>query len=203
MNQRVIHVEASRKRSLLAELLANPEMSRTLVFTRTKRGADRVARHLETGGTKVAAIHGNKSQRQRENALEDFRASRISVLVATDIAARGIDIDLVSHVVNYELPRGAGGLRAPHWTHRPRRRIGHRHLALWMAPSAISCAPSSGSRASRSRARIAATMRALPPTSHRLPQAMTATTIVAPAVSAPAVDRATHRGRPPGRRRTP
>ncbi len=104
VNQRVIHVEASRKRSLLAELLANPEMSRTLVFTRTKRGADRVARHLETGGTKVAAIHGNKSQRQRENALEDFRNSKISVLVATDIAARGIDIDLVSHVVNFELP---------------------------------------------------------------------------------------------------
>ncbi len=79
-------------------------MSRTLVFTRTKRGADRVARHLETGGTKVAAIHGNKSQRQREAALEDFRNSKISVLVATDIAARGIDIDLVSHVVNFELP---------------------------------------------------------------------------------------------------
>ncbi len=94
----------SRKRALLAELLASPEMSRTLVFTRTKRGADRVARHLETGGTKVAAIHGNKSQRQREAALEDFRNSKISVLVATDIAARGIDIDLVSHVVNFELP---------------------------------------------------------------------------------------------------
>jgi ATP-dependent RNA helicase RhlE len=104
VNQRVIPVEASRKRSLLAELLASPEMSRTLVFTRTKRGADRVARHLETGGTKVAAIHGNKSQRQREAALEDFRNSKISVLVATDIAARGIDIDLVSHVVNFELP---------------------------------------------------------------------------------------------------
>src|SRR5690606_23244681 len=70
----------------------------------TKRGADRVARHLETGGLKVAAIHGNKSQRQREAALEDFKRSRITVLVATDIAARGIDVDLVSHVVNYELP---------------------------------------------------------------------------------------------------
>lgn len=104
VSQRVIHVEASRKRALLAELLADPAMTRTLVFTRTKRGADRVARHLETGGLHVAAIHGNKSQRQRENALEAFRTSRISVLVATDIAARGIDIDLVTHVVNYELP---------------------------------------------------------------------------------------------------
>ncbi len=104
VRQRVIHIEASKKRALLAELLADPDMRRTLVFTRTKRGADRVARHLEGGGTKVAAIHGNKSQRQREIALDDFKASRINVLVATDIAARGIDIDLVTHVVNYELP---------------------------------------------------------------------------------------------------
>jgi ATP-dependent RNA helicase RhlE len=104
VRQSVIHIEAGKKRALLAQLLANPEMSRTLVFTRTKRGADRVARHLEAGGTKVAAIHGNKSQRQREIALEDFKQSRINVLVATDIAARGIDIDLVTHVVNYELP---------------------------------------------------------------------------------------------------
>ena len=104
VRQRVIHIEAGKKRALLAELLADPEMKRTLVFTRTKRGADRVARHLEGGGTKVAAIHGNKSQRQREIALEDFKRSRIDVLVATDIAARGIDVDLVSHVINYELP---------------------------------------------------------------------------------------------------
>jgi ATP-dependent RNA helicase RhlE len=104
VRQRVIHIEAGKKRALLAELLADPEMKRTLVFTRTKRGADRVARHLEVGGTKVAAIHGNKSQRQREIALEDFKRSRIDVLVATDIAARGIDVDLVSHVINYELP---------------------------------------------------------------------------------------------------
>ena len=104
VSQRVILIEATKKRSLLAELLAAPEMGRTLVFTRTKRGADRVARHLETGGTKVAAIHGNKSQRQRELALDDFKHARIDVLVATDIAARGIDVDLVTHVVNYELP---------------------------------------------------------------------------------------------------
>lgn len=104
VSQRVIHVESQKKRALLAELLSDPGMSRTLVFTRTKRGADRVARHLEDAGIRVAAIHGNKSQKQRELALDAFRKARISVLVATDIAARGIDVDGVSHVVNYELP---------------------------------------------------------------------------------------------------
>ncbi|HRO50605.1 MAG TPA: helicase-related protein, partial [Hyphomicrobium sp.] len=104
VSQRVILIETTKKRALLAELLGASNMGRTLVFTRTKRGADRVARHLEGGGTKVAAIHGNKSQRQREMALEDFKHGRINVLVATDIAARGIDVDLVTHVVNYELP---------------------------------------------------------------------------------------------------
>jgi ATP-dependent RNA helicase RhlE len=104
VTQRVIHVESHHKRSLLVELLADPQMSRALVFTRTKRGADRIARHLETAGIRVAAIHGNKSQSQREHALAAFRASRVRVLVATDVAARGIDIDQVTHVVNYELP---------------------------------------------------------------------------------------------------
>jgi ATP-dependent RNA helicase RhlE len=102
--QRVIHVDQSRKRALLAELMADPAWTRTLVFTRTKRGADRVARHLEACGVATAAIHGNKSQNQREAALEAFRQGRIRALVATDIAARGIDVDEVSHVVNFELP---------------------------------------------------------------------------------------------------
>lgn len=104
VSQQVIFVEAARKRSLLVELFADPAMARTLVFTRTKRGADRVARHLEGAGIAVAAIHGNKSQVQRENALAAFKSSRIRALIATDIAARGIDIDSVSHVVNYEIP---------------------------------------------------------------------------------------------------
>jgi ATP-dependent RNA helicase RhlE len=104
VSQRVIHIETSKKRALLVELFADPELSRALVFTRTKRGADRVADHLEAAGVAVAAIHGNKSQKQREQALEAFRNARIRVLVATDIAARGIDIDQVSHVVNFELP---------------------------------------------------------------------------------------------------
>src|SRR5690606_22017351 len=101
IGQRVIHVESQKKRALLTELLSDPGMSRTLVFTRTKRGADRVAKHLEQTGIRVAAIHGNKSQKQRELALDAFRKARISVLVATDIAARGIDVDDVSHVVNF------------------------------------------------------------------------------------------------------
>jgi ATP-dependent RNA helicase RhlE len=102
--QRVIHVERHKKRSVLVELLANTDLTRALVFTRTKRGADKVAEHLEAASISVAAIHGNKSQGQREKALDQFRKSKIRVLVATDIAARGIDIDQVSHVINFELP---------------------------------------------------------------------------------------------------
>jgi ATP-dependent RNA helicase RhlE len=75
-----------------------------LVFTRTKHGADRVARHLVGAGIEAAAIHGNKSQPQRERALAGFRAGHSRVLVATDIAARGIDVECVSHVINFELP---------------------------------------------------------------------------------------------------
>lgn len=102
--QKVIHVERPRKRALLLDLLADQGMTRTLVFTRTKRGADRVARQLEVANIPAAAIHGNKSQSQRERALHAFRNAKIRVLVATDIAARGIDIDQVSHVINFELP---------------------------------------------------------------------------------------------------
>jgi ATP-dependent RNA helicase RhlE len=102
--QRVIHIEGGKKRALLAELFADADMSRALVFTRTKRGADKVARYLSGSGVAVSAIHGNKSQNQREAALASFKAGRIRALVATDIAARGIDIDEVTHVINYELP---------------------------------------------------------------------------------------------------
>ena len=104
VDQRIIFIEADRKRQLLAELLAESKMSRTLVFTRTKRGADRVATYLERAGIESASIHGDKSQGQRERALAAFKAGHVRVLVATDIAARGIDVDAVSHVVNYELP---------------------------------------------------------------------------------------------------
>ncbi len=104
VEQKVIFVEASRKRQLLADILRSSKMSRTLVFTRTKHGADRVTQHLEAAGQPAAAIHGNKSQPQRERALQMFKQGRIGVLVATDIAARGIDVDGVTHVVNFDLP---------------------------------------------------------------------------------------------------
>jgi ATP-dependent RNA helicase RhlE len=107
VRQRVIHVENRHKRSLLVQLFADAAMARALVFTRTKRGADRVASHLKAAGIPVTAIHGNKSQGQRERALAAFRASKVRVLVATDIAARGIDIERVTHVVNFELPDAA------------------------------------------------------------------------------------------------
>ncbi len=104
VTQQVIHIEANKKRALLVDLFKDADLTRTLVFTRTKRGADKVAAHLESAGIEVAAIHGNKSQNQREQALRAFKQAQIRVLVATDIAARGIDVDLVSHVINFELP---------------------------------------------------------------------------------------------------
>ena len=104
VDQRVILVDAARKRHVLTDLLRDAEMSRTLVFTRTKHGADRVVEYLERAGLAAAAIHGNKSQGQRERALAAFKDGRVGILVATDIAARGIDVDGITHVVNYELP---------------------------------------------------------------------------------------------------
>jgi ATP-dependent RNA helicase RhlE len=104
IDQRVVFVPSERKRDLLATMLRDPAFARVLVFTRTKHGADRVVRHLATTGIEAAAIHGNKSQPQRERALAGFRDGKTPVLVATDIAARGIDVDGVSHVINFELP---------------------------------------------------------------------------------------------------
>jgi ATP-dependent RNA helicase RhlE len=104
VNQKVLFVEQGRKRALLAELFDDAGFKRVIVFTRTKRGADRVARGLEQVGVEAAAIHGDKSQGQRERALAAFKKGDVRALVATDIAARGIDIDAVSHVVQFELP---------------------------------------------------------------------------------------------------
>jgi ATP-dependent RNA helicase RhlE len=104
VEQKVMFVEAARKRQVLAEILRDTRMERTLVFTRTKHGADKVTHHLEAVGQPAAAIHGNKSQPQRERALAAFKEGRVRVLVATDIAARGIDVDGVTHVVNFDLP---------------------------------------------------------------------------------------------------
>jgi ATP-dependent RNA helicase RhlE len=104
IEQRVFHVAAGDKCALLSTLLACRTMQRVLVFTRTKRGADRVARHLGNGGFKAEVIHGDKTQSTRQRALEHFRSGHANVLVATDIAARGIDIDDITHVINFELP---------------------------------------------------------------------------------------------------
>jgi ATP-dependent RNA helicase RhlE len=104
VEQGVVFVPSDRKRDLLATLLRDPVLARVLVFTRTKHGADRVARHLVGAGVEATAIHGNKSQPQRERTLAGFRDGQTRVLVATDIAARGIDVDGVSHVINFELP---------------------------------------------------------------------------------------------------
>ena len=104
IRQSVFHVSAAGKRRLLTEILDDPALSRVLVFARTKHGADRLATQLEQSGVAADAIHGNKSQGGRQRALERFRRGEARVLVATDIAARGIDVDDISHVINYELP---------------------------------------------------------------------------------------------------
>ncbi len=104
INQRVILIEKAGKNGLLAETIKAENVSRAIVFTRTKHGADRVVRSLEQSGIRAAAIHGNKSQNQRERVLGDFRNGRIRILIATDIAARGIDVDGITHVFNFDLP---------------------------------------------------------------------------------------------------
>jgi ATP-dependent RNA helicase RhlE len=102
--QRVILTEKASKQALLAELLKSEPVERVLVFTRTKHGADKVVRGLQKAGFTAEAIHGNKSQGQRERVLSAFRNGNLRTLIATDIAARGIDVDGVSHVFNYDLP---------------------------------------------------------------------------------------------------
>jgi ATP-dependent RNA helicase RhlE len=104
IDQSVFFVDQNSKNSLLMELLRDGDMERVLVFARTKHRADKVATMLEKNRIRADAIHGNKSQNQREKAMHNFKSGHIQVLVATDIAARGIDIDDITHVVNYDLP---------------------------------------------------------------------------------------------------
>lgn len=104
VDQRVMFVPREKKRALLSRLLRDETISRALVFTRTKRGADRVAKQLDQEGIQADAIHGNKAQNARQRALNAFRDGETRILVATDIAARGIDVDGVTHVINFELP---------------------------------------------------------------------------------------------------
>jgi ATP-dependent RNA helicase RhlE len=101
-------VDRERKRELLSRLIRTGAIRQALVFTRTKHGASRLSEQLVRDGIAAAAIHGNRSQPQRVRALNDFKAGRVDILVATDIAARGIDIDALPHVVNYELPMVPG-----------------------------------------------------------------------------------------------
>ena len=104
VEQRVIRVDRSAKPAILIEVLRRETVDRALIFTRTKHGADKVVRGLVRAGIGAAAIHGNKSQNQRERVLAAFRKGEVRILVATDIAARGIDVDGISHVVNFDLP---------------------------------------------------------------------------------------------------
>jgi ATP-dependent RNA helicase RhlE len=104
VEQRVLFLPKDKKRAFLGELLNDREIKRVLIFTRTKHGADRVARHLHRSGIRSGAIHGNKAQNARKKALDAFRSGNIRALVATDVAARGIDIEGITHVINFELP---------------------------------------------------------------------------------------------------
>jgi ATP-dependent RNA helicase RhlE len=104
IEQGLVYVPQKQKPALLAEWLGTTARQRTLVFTRTKHGADKVVKHLVKAGIPADAIHGNKSQTARQQALEKFKSNRPIVLVATDIAARGLDVDDVSHVVNFDIP---------------------------------------------------------------------------------------------------
>lgn len=104
ITQSLYYVDKKDKRKLLQHLLQDRSIQRALVFTRTKHGADKVVKELNIAGVKAEAIHGNKSQNARQRALTNFKASTIRILVATDIAARGIDVDDLTHVINYEIP---------------------------------------------------------------------------------------------------
>ena len=107
VSQVVHHVDKSKKRALLSFLIGSNNWQQVLVFTRTKHGANRLAQQLGKDGINSAAIHGNKSQGARTRALAEFKQGSVRVLVATDIAARGLDIDQLPHVVNFELPNVA------------------------------------------------------------------------------------------------
>ncbi len=104
IDQSVYFIPKQRKQSLLVHLLNEKKIRRTLVFTRTKHGADKIAKELKKASIRAEAIHGNKSQNARQSALSNFKEGKIKVLVATDIAARGIDVDALEHVINFDLP---------------------------------------------------------------------------------------------------
>lgn len=162
IEQHLYFVDKNNKRSLLAELVKGKELSRTLVFSRTKHGANRIAEYLDKRGVSAAAIHGNKSQGARTRALDGFKRGAVRVLVATDIAARGIDVDGVSHVINFDLPNvpetyvhrigrtaraGASGIALSFCDHEEREylidieRLIGRHLQRVESHSFVAAAP--------------------------------------------------------------
>ncbi|MDC0449152.1 DEAD/DEAH box helicase [bacterium] len=104
VRQDIIEVRGRNKPSILRELLRKEEVSKTLIFMRTKRSADVLHRSLSEGGFRTAVLHGNKSQNQRQRSLDKFSQGRVNILIATDVASRGLDIDDISHVINYDLP---------------------------------------------------------------------------------------------------
>lgn len=127
VDQEVIRINGRTKLEVLQDLLDQREFEKVLVFGRTKRGAEKLARDLARTGFQVATIHGNKTQNQRQKSLESFRRGRVSVLIATDVVARGIDVDNITHVINYELPE-----TYDHYLHRIGRtgRAGKKGKAL-------------------------------------------------------------------------
>ena len=122
-------VDADRKRALLTHLIKSRDMRQVLVFVRTKRDANRLMRELVRDGVAATAIHSDRTQGERMQALEDFKQGTVNVLVATDIAARGLDIELLPFVINYELPYVGRRLHPPHRPHRPRRQHRRGHIA--------------------------------------------------------------------------
>ncbi|WP_245764581.1 DEAD/DEAH box helicase [Planctomicrobium piriforme] len=132
IEQQVMFVSNGEKGPVLERLLQSPEVGKAIVFTRTKRGADRLASQLCANGVKADAIHGNKSQNARTRTLDMFRSSRLNVLVATDLAARGLDVDGLTHVVNYDLP-----VEAESYVHRIGRtgRAGASGMAVTLCDS--------------------------------------------------------------------
>jgi ATP-dependent RNA helicase RhlE len=127
ITQDVVFVERSGKKPLLQEVLISPAVDRALVFTKTKRTANTLAEQLVKCGFKATAIHGNKSQNARQRALDAFRKKQVQILVATDVAARGIDIDGITHVINFDLP-----MEPENYVHRIGRtgRAGAQGIAL-------------------------------------------------------------------------
>jgi ATP-dependent RNA helicase RhlE len=104
VNQDIVKLNGRSKVEVLHAMLIRPEFEKVLLFGRTKHGMERLTRELEERGFKATSIHGNKSQSQRQRALQAFKNNQVQILLATDVAARGLDIDSVSHVINYELP---------------------------------------------------------------------------------------------------